>query len=93
MVPFKESEIVFKLKNLNDDRSKGARCDQAGRKVVDKLFSQYFSDIKLGKSTSQQQCVELEILMRFYDIEKKQNLRWFFNTEDTILNEVEIKNK
>jgi len=104
MAEFKKEYIIFKVKDLNKKRNKGARCDQISKKhilpVINKIIKdkEYTNEniIQPGstkKVSTQQLCCELELILRHYDNEQIDNKRWFLSPEESTFNNIETKNK
>ena len=81
MTEFKKEYIIFKVKDLNKKRNKGARCDQISKKhilpVINKIIKdkEYTNEniIQPGstkKVSTQQLCCELELILRHYETNK-----------------------
>jgi hypothetical protein len=89
------SQIVFKTKNLKEKRSKGARCDQAGKQTLLKILNLIYDDeTKYTKANSKKEkipqlCSEQEFLLRYYNHIQKDGKKWFFNTEIAQISRVE----
>ena len=84
---FKNSYMVFKIKNFNKKLNKGARCDQSGKaEAVSILNSIIISDVKFDiKRLNQKQiCIIQEFLLRYYDYKKMNDKRWFLSPEEGI---------
>lgn len=91
----KSGLVIFKTKNMLDKRSRGARCDQAGKKTQLKILNIIYNDpIKYTSQNSKafkipQLCSEQEFLLRYYDETKKDGKRWFFNYEEALINKLD----
>jgi hypothetical protein len=91
---FKKDYNIFKVKNLDDKRSKGARCDQAGKSETIKLLNEiiddtvYSSDNTKGRNKIEF-CVLQEMYLRYFDKTSKNNKRWFVTPSEMILNGIE----
>lgn len=100
MGPFKDEEInIFKVKNMNDKRSKGARCDQSGKSDAVKLLNiiigkddngnvKYTPEYIKGINKTEF-CVLQEMYLRYFNETNKNNKRWFFSPEESIINDLE----
>jgi type IV pilus biogenesis protein CpaD/CtpE len=89
--------MVYKIKDTENMRSTGFRCDQSGKiKIVD-LINDIENDIKYNSKTTKennhQLCILQEFLLRYYEEIQKDELTWFVNTETAIINEFEKKEK
>ena len=106
-----EKYVIFKIKDLLEKRSSGARCDQISRKIrimdfLNKIIKNNTKVIegdkyinnninqKKGKKkiSSKQLCLELELVLRYYDDIKEGGKRWFLNILESFHSEIE-KNK
>ena len=91
---FKTDYNIFKVKNMEDKRSKGARCDQAGKSETIKLLNEiigetiYSSDNTKGRNKIEF-CVLQEMYLRYFDKISKNNKRWFVTPSEMILNSLE----
>ena len=84
--PFKDN-LVFKYRYMKRTGNKGARCDQAKKSQMVELFEE-ISGVKVEdpkKFTQHEVCFMQEIVLRYYDIIKKNNKRWFFTTSEMTL--------
>lgn len=91
----KELVTEFKVKTGSN---KGARCEQAGKLNSEKIFVSLHveSDIieklkgnKLEKGEKLNQknfCAAQELYFRLYDLQKKENKRWFLNLSEAQIN-------
>ena len=91
---FKKDYNIFKVKNLDDKRSKGARCDQAGKSETIMLLNEiiddtvYSSDNTKGRNKIEF-CVLQEMYLRYFDKTSKNNKRWFVTPSEMIINGIE----
>jgi hypothetical protein len=91
---FKKDYNIFKVKNMEDKRSKGARCDQAGKSETIKLLNEimgesvYSSENTKGRNKIEF-CVMQEMYLRYFDKTSKNNKRWFVTPSEMILNGLE----
>ena len=96
MTNFKKDYIIFKIKDLNKPRQKGARCDQSGKKEAIKMLNTIIDEEKYNKEsevTQKQVCVLQEFMMRIYNIEMKNGVHWFLTPgEAALINIEQIKN-
>jgi hypothetical protein len=100
MGPLKNEEInIFKVKNMTDKRSKGARCDQSGKSAAVSLLNQivgknennevqYTTDYAKGKNRTEI-CILQEMYLRYFNEINKNNKRWFLSPEESIINNLE----
>ena len=61
-------------------------------KIYDEAFIQNYNDKKVKKinMSDVQLCVEIELLLRYLDLERKNGKRWFFSTIEDVLNKVSL---
>ena len=89
--------MVYKVKDTNNLRSTGFRCDQSGKDKITKLLNDIESSDKYVskeiKSGASELCVRQEFTLRSFEKQKKHNLTWFLDTETAIINEFEKKEK
>lgn len=94
MSNFKNEYMIFKVKQLNKKRNKGARCDQSGKADTIKLLNlitgeNKYNSINTKKINQKQLCILQEFLLRIYDYENKNNKRWFISPSEAILIDIE----
>jgi len=89
--------MVYKVKDTENERSTGFRCDQSGKDKIIKLLNDIESDekyaSKLTKDGAFELCVRQEFTLRSFEREKLDNKTWFLDTETAIINEFEKKEK
>ena len=92
MVNFKKDYIIFKLKDLNKPRQKGARCDQSDKnksiKTINEIIGREIFD-NMPDMNRIQVCILLEFILRIYNKEKKNGLYWFLNPVEALLVKIE----
>ena len=91
---FKKDYNIFKVKNMDDKRSKGARCDQAGKSETIKLLNEIMDDDVYSSENIKGRnkiefCVMQEMYLRYFDKTSKNNKRWFVTPSEMILNGIE----
>ena len=91
---FKKDYNIFKVKNMEDKRSKGARCDQAGKSETIKLLNEIMDDSVYSSENTKGRnkiefCVMQEMYLRYFDKTSKNNKRWFVTPSEMILNGLE----
>ena len=91
---FKNEYMIFKVKQLNKKRNKGARCDQSGKADTIKLLNFIVGENKYNSTNTKginqkQLCVLQEFLLRIYDYENKNSKRWFIAPTEAILINIE----
>ena len=90
----KEDFLVFKVKNLNKKRHKGARCDQSQKRDLLPLMNELIGEKKYtDKSTEhlgkKELCIIQEFTMRYFNKTKKDEKIWFLNPVEAVLMEIE----
>ena len=94
---FKGGELVFKTKDLSIKRSKGARCDQAGKKgnngvikTLNKIMGkEEYTDKNTKGIYALQLCVLEEFMLRYFNKVKHKKKVWFLGPEQASLLEIE----
>ena len=94
----KEEFVVFKIKNINNPRDKGARCDQSSKSKAIEVLNAIVGTgsehenfaYPLDKNISQKDvCVIQELCLRFFDKERKNKKRWFLSPPEAILTKID----
>jgi hypothetical protein len=90
---FKNLEMVFKVKQLDKKRNKGARCDQSGKKTAIELLNEIIGEEKYDKENTKNMaqkelCVIQELILRMYQEENKNNKIWFVTPGVAALNKL-----
>ena len=91
---FKNEYNIFKVKNMEDKRSKGARCDQSGKADAIKTLNtiigtnKYTAENIKGRNKIEF-CVLQEMYLRYFDKTRKNGKRWFLNQSESIVNNIE----
>ena len=91
---FKGEFNIFKVKQFDKKRNKGARCDQTGKSdAVNLLNSMIGETIYTSENTKRFNqnliCIMQEIYLRMYDLEKKNSKRWFLYPGEAMINNIE----
>jgi hypothetical protein len=94
---FKGDELVFKTKDITAKRSKGARCDQAGKKgntgvlaTLNKIIGEdKYTDINTKDIYALQLCVFEEFLLRYFNHTNHKKKIWFLGPEQASLLNIE----
>ncbi len=91
---FKTEFNIFKVKNMADNRSKGARCDQAGKAETIKLLNTILGNNKYTTENTKGRnkiefCIIQELTLRYFDKVKKDDVRWFVNFQEAVVNNIE----
>lgn len=97
MILFNKTDYVFKVKNIERPRHKGARCDQANKgvtlktmnEIMEKMYQvkDVYTSQNVGKIPSPQICVEQEFLLRYFHDTTEQI--WFLSPEQALVNKIE----
>jgi hypothetical protein len=89
--------MVYKVKDTENKRSTGFRCDQSGKDKIMKLLNEIENDNKYiskqTKDNANELCVRQEFTLRYYNYINLDDLVWFLDTETAIINEFEKKEK
>lgn len=91
---FKNEVMVFKVKNMEKKRHKGARCDQSGKKEALATLNTIVGDevytIENTKDMGQKEiCVLQELTLRIYERQKKDDKVWFLAPGVAAINQIE----
>jgi hypothetical protein len=89
--------MVYKVKDTENKRSTGFRCDQSGKSKIINLLNDIESDEKYASKKTKEGvfelCVRQEFTLRSYQQLNLDNKTWFLDTETAIINEFEKKEK
>ena len=89
--------MVYKVKDNDNDRTTGFRCDQSGKEKVINILNNIEDDekymSKVTKDSANELCVRQEFTLRSYQEQNLDNKTWFVDTETAIINEFEKKEK
>jgi len=83
-----DKNVAFKTKYTTKRRDTGSRCDQKGRKEILQIIGDILQDKETYNKNMNDNikgkdlCSDQELLLRYFDKEKKDNLRWYFNLEE-----------
>lgn len=94
IIEFKKSYFVFKTKNLELKRHRGARCDQSSKKDTIKLLEEITKGVEVDENffhlmNNVELCIFMELLLRYYNEEKKNSKVWFLEPEYSQLLKIE----
>ena len=94
MSSFKKEFMIFKVKQFDKKRNKGARCDQAGKSDTIKILNLIIGSEKYTstntKGVSQKQlCVLQEFTLRLFDYNQKDNKRWYLDPFEAVVIDIE----
>jgi hypothetical protein len=89
--------MVYQVKDTENKRSTGFRCDQSGKKKIMNILNdieitdKYQS--KVTKDGDKLLCVRQELTLRGFQAQNLDNKTWFLDTETAIINEFQKKEK
>ena len=93
---FRNEFNIFKIKNMRDSRNKGARCDQSSKveaiKILNKIIGNETIDVNQSKNKNKillEICVLQELVLRYYESNKKDAKKWFLTPTEFVINNVE----
>jgi len=90
MSTFKNTYMIFKVKNLNQKNNKGARCDQTIKQNVIKLINEINDEELFDKNTELSRielCIVQELMLRYLNI--VENINFYVNPYHAALINVE----
>jgi hypothetical protein len=89
--------MVYQIKDTENERSTGFRCDQAGKEKIINLLNDIEFDNrfvpKVTKDGAKELCVRQELTLRSFQKQELDNKTWFLDTETAIINEFQKKEK
>jgi hypothetical protein len=89
--------MVYQIKDTENKRSTGFRCDQAGKENIINLLNDIESNDrfapKITKDGANELCVRQELTLRSFQKIKLEEKTWFLDTETAIINEFQKKEK
>ena len=89
--------MIYQIKDTENERSTGFRCDQAGKEKIIKLLNDIENadrfTSKVTKDGAKELCVRQELTLRSFENQKLDNKTWFLDTETAIINEFQKKEK
>jgi hypothetical protein len=89
--------MVYQVKDTENERSTGFRCDQAGKEKIINLLNNIENDdrfvSKITKDGAKELCVRQELTLRSFENQHFDNKTWFLDTETAIINEFQKKEK
>ena len=91
---FKNTLNVFKTKQMDKKRNKGARCDQSGKSdallILNNIIGKQEYTIANTKKYNQIFiCIIQELYLRYFNYIKKNEKMWFLKPELAIINDIE----
>jgi hypothetical protein len=86
----KQKYMVFKVKDTENTRNTGSRCDQSGKKKTIDLLNLIVGKEEFTKENTrgvsqQELCVQQEFILRNYERENKNGKTWFLPTEMAVI--------
>ena len=82
----KDNIIVFKIKDVTKKRDTGARCDQGQKLQTIKILDSIITEFNYNKNVNHKQlCMLLELILRVYNKNKKDNKVWFLSPTENLL--------
>ena len=89
-----EDYVVFKIKDINNPRDSGARCDQSSKSKANDILNDIVGVDNYkeppSKNISQKElCILQELYLRFFDRERKDKKRWFLSPPEAVLMNIE----
>jgi hypothetical protein len=93
--------MVYQVKDTENQRSTGFRCDQSGKEKIINLLNDIENDdrfvSKVTKDGAKELCVRQELTLRSFQYQNDGNglddKTWFLDTETAIINEFQKKEK
>ena len=86
--------MVYQIKDTTNLRSKGFRCDQSGKSKTISIINKVEKNTSNPKKyieTGKELCIRLEMVLRIFQIENRDNKTWFLDTETAIIYEFQTK--
>lgn len=80
MTSFKKKQMIFKVKDMDNVRNRGARCDQVSKidnlRILNKIIGKekYTKQMKIHKYVI---CILQEFYLRWFENQNKNNKKWF----------------
>jgi len=89
-----EDYVVFKLKNITNQRDSGARCDQISLKgksieTLNVIIGSKKFDNKSLNVPQREICIIQEFYLRSFDKDRKNQKRWFLSPPESVLTDIE----
>lgn len=86
----KNRYLVFKVKDMKSLRNKGARCDESVKSKKIQILNEIVGEEKYDKENTRgavqaELCSLQELLLRYYNKEKKDEKLWFLNFEAAMI--------
>lgn len=86
----KNRYLVFKVKDMKSLRNKGARCDESVKSKKIQILNEIVGEEKYNKENTRgavqaELCSLQELLLRYYNKEKKDGKMWFLNFETSMI--------
>jgi len=89
-----EDYVVFKVKNVTNQRDAGARCDQISIKgksidTLNTIIGSKQFDSKTLNIPQREICIIQEFYLRKFDKDRKDKKRWFLSPPEAVLTDIE----
>jgi len=89
--------MVYQVKDTENMRSTGFRCDQSGKAKIINLLNDIENDdrflSKVTKDGAKELCVRQELTLRSFENQNLDKKTWFLDTETAIMNDFQKKEK
>jgi hypothetical protein len=89
--------MVYQVKDTENERSTGFRCDQAGKEKIISLLNDIETNDRFAsketKDGAKELCVRQELTLRSFENQHLDEKTWFLDTETAIINEFQKKEK
>tara|TARA_R110002072_G_scaffold5205_5_gene34453 strand:+ start:36 stop:4028 length:3993 start_codon:yes stop_codon:yes gene_type:complete len=91
---FKNEINVYKIKQMDKKRNKGARCDQSGKADALNILNSIIGETEYNVANTKKYnqtfiCIIQELYLRYFNNIKKDDKVWFLRPELAIINEIE----
>ena len=89
--------MVYQIKDTNNKRSTGFRCDQASKEKILTILNEIENETKyvskVTKDSAKELCVRQELTLRSFERQHLYNKTWFLDTETAIMYEFQKREK
>ena len=91
---FKGEFNIFRVKQMDKKRNKGARCDQSGKAEALKILNEIVGEPRYTAENTKKFnqhliCIYQELYLRLFDSEGRGDKRWFFYPGEALVNNIE----
>ena len=91
---FKGEFNIFRVKQMDKKRNKGARCDQSGKSEALKILNDVLGELRYNAENTKRFnqhliCIYQELYLRLFDSEARGDKRWFFYPGEALVNNIE----